>query len=172
MLIYTTSYRAIRTSNSERRHCETLLSYCWTHQTSPRGWTPPSLISPITAERGLAYENDSFHYVMKEAESEQLVGVPCYQWSLRHPGLSLPEVPHYCLFSTEFPLCSPGEWFLNSSGRTSAQRENFVQYSLQLLKTRITQKDPHYIILLLHKDGGFVPCLLQWKCIMKGHMKE
>ena len=79
MLIFTTNNRAICMSNSEWRHCETLLSYYWTHWTSPRGWMPPSWISPITAQRRSAYVNDSFHYVTKGAESEQLVRVLFYQ---------------------------------------------------------------------------------------------
>ena len=79
MLIYTTN-RATCVSNSERRHCEILLSYRWTHWAAPLGWTPPSVISPISAQRRPVYENDSFRYVMKGAESEQPVGVPFYQW--------------------------------------------------------------------------------------------
>ena len=47
---FTANNKAIYMSNSERRHCETLLSYCWTHWTSPQGWTPPSRISPISEE--------------------------------------------------------------------------------------------------------------------------
>ena len=31
-------------------------------------------------QRRPAYDNDSFRYVMKGAESEQPVGAPCYQW--------------------------------------------------------------------------------------------
>ena len=61
-----------------QRHCKTLLSYCWTHRTSPLGWMPPSLISPITAQRRPAYVNDSFLYITKGAESEQPVGAPFY----------------------------------------------------------------------------------------------
>ena len=57
-----------------------LLLYCWTQQTLPQGWTPPSQISPITMQRRLAYENDSLRYVMKGAESEQPVGAPFHQW--------------------------------------------------------------------------------------------
>ena len=41
---------------------------------------PPSLISPITVQRRPAYDDDSFHYVTKGADSEQPVGAPCYQW--------------------------------------------------------------------------------------------
>ena len=41
---------------------------------------PPSQISSITAQWRSAYDNDSFHYVSKGAESEQPVGAPCYQW--------------------------------------------------------------------------------------------
>ena len=37
MLIFTTDNRAIYMSSSEQQHCETLLSYHLTHQTSPRG---------------------------------------------------------------------------------------------------------------------------------------
>ena len=37
-------------------------------------------ISPITAERRPAYENDSLRNVTKGAESEQPVGAPFYQW--------------------------------------------------------------------------------------------
>ena len=51
MLIYTTNNRAICMSSFERRYCETLLCHRWTHQTSPRGWTPPSQISHL---RGLS----------------------------------------------------------------------------------------------------------------------
>ena len=80
MLIYRTNNRAICMSSSERRHCEIMLSHRRTHRTSPRGWTPPSQISPITMQRRLAYDNDSFHYVTTGAESEQPVGAPCYQW--------------------------------------------------------------------------------------------
>ena len=40
---------------------------------------PPSRISPIIAQRRLAYDNDSFRYITG-AESEQPVGVPFYQW--------------------------------------------------------------------------------------------
>ena len=78
-------------SNSERRHCETLLAYRWTHQTSPRGWTPPSRISPITVQRRLANEHLSFRYIMKGAKSEQPVGAPFYQWvgCRDHAGLVL-----------------------------------------------------------------------------------
>ena len=80
MLIYTTNNRAIYMSSSERRRCETLLSYRWTRWTPPRGWTPPSRISCITMQRRPVYENDSFRYVTTGAESEQPVGAPCYQW--------------------------------------------------------------------------------------------
>ena len=80
MLIYTTNDRAICLSSSEQRHCETLLAYHWTHQTSPLGWTPPSRISPITAQRRPVYVNDSFCYVMKGAESEKPVEALFYQW--------------------------------------------------------------------------------------------
>ena len=80
MLIFTTNNRAICVSSFERRHCETLLSHCWTHRTSPQGWTPPSRISPITVQRRPAHDNDSFRYITKGAESEQPVGAPCYQW--------------------------------------------------------------------------------------------
>ena len=80
MLICTTNSRIICVSSFERRHCETLLSHCWTHRTSPRGWTPPSQISPITAQRRSACDNDSFRYITKGADSEQPVGAPCYQW--------------------------------------------------------------------------------------------
>ena len=79
-LIFTTNNRAICVSSSEQRRCETLLSHHWTHRTSPWGWTPPSRISPITVQRRPAYDNDSFRYVTKGAESEQHVRVPCYQW--------------------------------------------------------------------------------------------
>ena len=84
-LIFTANNREICVSNSERRHCETLLSYHWTHRTSPRGWTSPSWISPITAQRRPAYDNDSCPYLTKGAESEQLVGGlqrPCRNCSL------------------------------------------------------------------------------------------
>ena len=37
-------------------------------------------MAPITAQRRPAYENDSFRYVTKGAESEQPVGAPLYQW--------------------------------------------------------------------------------------------
>ena len=80
MLIFTTNNRVICVSSSERWHCETLLSYRWTHRTSPWGWTPPSQISPIIAQRRPVYDNDSFCYIMTGAESEQPVGAPCYQW--------------------------------------------------------------------------------------------
>ena len=79
MLIYTTNNRAMCVSSSERQYCETLLSYRWTHRTSPRGWTPPSQISPITVQRRSDYENNSFHFVTKGADSEQPVGAPYYQ---------------------------------------------------------------------------------------------
>ena len=51
MLIYIANKRAISVSSSERRYCETLLAYPWTHCTSPWGWTPPSRISPIITQR-------------------------------------------------------------------------------------------------------------------------
>ena len=51
MLIYTTNNWASCVSNSEWQHCETLLSYRWTH-----------------------------HYITKGAESEQPEGVQFYQW--------------------------------------------------------------------------------------------
>ena len=41
---------------------------------------PPSLISAIAAQWRSVYDNDSFHYVTKGAESGQPVGAPCYQW--------------------------------------------------------------------------------------------
>ena len=77
-------------SSSERRHCKTLLSYRWTHQTSLQWWTPPSWISPITAQRRPAYEHPYFCYVTSGAESEQPVCVPCYQWvgCRDHAGLA------------------------------------------------------------------------------------
>ena len=80
MLIFTTNNRAICMSSSEQRHCETLLAYRWTHRTSPRGWTPPSQISSIIAQRRPAYENDALCYVMKGSESEQPVGAPFHEW--------------------------------------------------------------------------------------------
>ena len=80
MLIFTTNNRAICLSSSEQQQCKTLLAHRWTHRTSPRGWKPPSQISPITAQRRPVYDNDSFHYVTKGVESEQPVGAPCYQW--------------------------------------------------------------------------------------------
>ena len=54
--------------------------YKLTHRTSPRGWTPPSQISPITVQRRPAYENLYFCYATTGAESEQPVGAPFYQW--------------------------------------------------------------------------------------------
>ena len=72
--------RAICVSSSEQWHCETLLSYRWTHRTSPRGWTSPSWISPVITQWGPAYEHVSFHYVKTGAESEQPVRAPFYQW--------------------------------------------------------------------------------------------
>ena len=78
MLIFTTNTRAICTSISEQRQCETLLLYHWTHQTSP--WDGPPRISPITTWRRPVYVNNSFRYVTTGAESEQLVGAPFYQW--------------------------------------------------------------------------------------------
>ena len=80
MLIFTTNNRGICVYNSERLHCQTLLAYRWTHRTSTWGWTPPSQISPITAQRRPVYENLSFRYVTKVAESEQPVGARFYQW--------------------------------------------------------------------------------------------
>ena len=89
MLIFTTNRRAIYVSSYEWRRCETLLSHCWTHRTSSRGWTPPSRISPITTQRRPAYDNDSFRYVTKGAEFEQPVGAPCYQWvEWDHAGIA------------------------------------------------------------------------------------
>ena len=73
MLFFTTNSRAICMSNSERRHCKTLLYYRWTHRTSPRGWTSPSRKSPIIVQRRLAYENDSVHYVTKGANLNSLL---------------------------------------------------------------------------------------------------
>ena len=80
-------------SSSERQRCETLLSLCWTH-TSPQGRTPISLISPITAQRRSAYDNDSFHYVTKGAESKQPVGAAFYQWVGCRDHAGLPFFPH------------------------------------------------------------------------------
>ena len=48
MLIFTTNNRAICVCSSERWHCETLLSYRWTHLTSPRGWTLPSRTEEVS----------------------------------------------------------------------------------------------------------------------------
>ena len=44
------------------------------------GMNTRSLISPTTVQWRSACDNDSFHYVMKGAESEQPVGAPWYQW--------------------------------------------------------------------------------------------
>ena len=85
---------AICVYNSERRHHKTPLSYCWTHQTLPRGWMPLSWISPITTQRRPAYENDSFRYVTKGAESEQTAGAPFYQWMDCKDHAGVICVPH------------------------------------------------------------------------------
>ena len=69
MLIITTNNRAIACLAPSDNVVKPLQSHRWTHQTSPRGWTPPSLISPVTVQRRLAYDNDSFCYIMKGAES-------------------------------------------------------------------------------------------------------
>ena len=86
MLIFTTNNRVICASSSERWRCERLLAYRWTHPTSPRGWTPPSRISPINAQRRPAYEHLSFRYVTTRAESESFVflilGV-CRLWEVQ-----------------------------------------------------------------------------------------
>ena len=79
MLIFTTNNRTTCVSSFERQHCEKL-SHCWTHQTSHWWRTRPSRISPITVQRRQAYDNDFFPYVTKEADSEQPVGAPFYQW--------------------------------------------------------------------------------------------
>ena len=65
---------------------------------------PPSLISPITVQWRPAYDNDSFRYVTKGAESEQPVGAPCYQWvSCRdHAGISRDQ--RKCVFYDMGPL--------------------------------------------------------------------
>ena len=106
MLIFTSNNRAICVSNSEWQHCETLLSYSWTHQISPPGWTPPSWISPITAQRRPAYENDSFHYVTKGAESEQPVGVPFYQWVGCRDHARIARFPHFGIWQAQWgPVC-------------------------------------------------------------------
>ena len=94
MLIYTTNKQAICASSSERRHCKILLAYHWTHRASPQGWMPPSQISPIIAQRRPAYENLSFHYVTIEAESEQPVGAPFYQWVGCGDDTGLISFPH------------------------------------------------------------------------------
>ena len=49
-------------------------------QDTPRRWTPPSRISPVTEQTRPAYDNLSFRYVTIGAESEQPVGAPFYQW--------------------------------------------------------------------------------------------
>ena len=55
---------------------------------------PTSQISPFTAQRRPAYENDSFHNVMKRAESEQPVGVPFYQWVACRDHVGIICFPH------------------------------------------------------------------------------
>ena len=94
MLTFKTNNRAICVSCFERRHCETLLSHCWTHRTSPRGWTPPSQISPITVQRRSVYDNDSFRYITTGADSEQPVGALCYQWAGCRDHAGIACFPH------------------------------------------------------------------------------
>ena len=67
MLTFTTKNRAIA--------CLTLDTPNFTSRMNAPSW-----ISPITAQRRSAYDNDSFRYVTKGADSEQPVGAPCYQW--------------------------------------------------------------------------------------------
>ena len=78
MLIFTTNNRAICVCSSERRHYKTRLSLHWTHQTSPRGWTPLSQTFPIIVQRRPAYDNHYFLYVTSVVDYEQPVGEPCY----------------------------------------------------------------------------------------------
>ena len=54
----------------------------------------PSLISPITMRRGSAYDNDSFRYIMKGAESEQPVGALFYQWTGCRDHVGIACFPH------------------------------------------------------------------------------
>ena len=58
------------------------------------GMNAPSRISPITAQRRPAYDNDSFRYVMTGADSEQPVGVPCYQWVGCRDYAGITSFPH------------------------------------------------------------------------------
>ena len=75
-------------SSSERQRCETLTV---------------SLNAPLSDKWRSAYDNDSFHYVTKGAESEQPVGALCYQWvgCRDHAGL-------VCLFSSFRELAGSG----------------------------------------------------------------
>ena len=58
----------------------------WNSAVSPQdtpntsGMNASSQISPVTAQRRSAYDNDSFSYVTTGADSDQPVGAPCYQW--------------------------------------------------------------------------------------------
>ena len=125
MLIFTTNNRAICVSRSERQHCKTLLAYCWIHQTSPWGWTPPSQISPIIGQRRLAYEHLSFRYIMTGAESEQPVGAPFYQWVGCRDHSELVCFPH------------SGGWLAQGGKVYVDIRENvFSRYGLGLKTSR------------------------------------
>ena len=55
---------------------------------------PPSRISPITAQRRLAYETDSFRYITTGAKSEQPVGAPFYQWAGCRDHAGIACFPH------------------------------------------------------------------------------
>ena len=80
MLIFTTNNRANGVSSSEQQHCENTAILLLDTPNFTSGMNTPSQISPIIAQRRLAYENDAFHYITTGAESEQPVGAPFYQW--------------------------------------------------------------------------------------------
>ena len=108
-LIYTTNSRAICVSSSEQRHCKTLLSFRWTHRTTPQGWTPLSWISPTNAQSRSAYINNSFWCCNKRSR----IWTAC--WSAVLPVGGLQRPCSICWFSSL--------WELAGSGRSSLCRD-------------------------------------------------
>ena len=89
-------------SNFEWRHCNTLLSHCWTHRISPRGWTPP--LSDISHHR--AEEVGLCKWLLLLRNDRSRIWTACWSAVLPEGGLQRPCRNH--LLSSFWELAGPG----------------------------------------------------------------